>query len=255
MLSGYTLYLEMMSNKVQIVYSSKDENPKEIHDYFSLEAKAMEKVGFIIGSIPNDNANVLIYRGFAMYSRGDYPKDIRYIQGEKEYLSTMQLSLYYPLIKDLSIPTFFVKELNDEIQSKMDELGWERVFIKNDVKSLKNVGAMASVYPDNTLTNIKDNLNQYPVYEFYAIRKYLNPDFFKEEDRYWVLNGKVFFRKNNVPPIVREAARRLNCLGSKYYVIDATPDVVVEVNPGEGADRYGANSPELFAKWFKKAFL
>lgn len=245
----------MMSKIIQIVYSAKDENPLEIHDYFLLEAEAMKSVGFIVGTSPDDMADNLIYRGFAMYYHGNYPKDKRFIQGEKEYFSTMQMSLYYPLIKDLSIPTFFVKELNVEISSKMKELGWNKVFIKNDVKSLKNIGALASVYPDNTLDNIRTGLGYYPNNDIYAIRKYLDIDFFTEEDRYWVLNGKIYYRKKKIPSVVKEAAHRLNQLGSKYYVIDATPSFIVEVNPGEGADRYGINPPELFAKWFKNAFM
>lgn len=114
---------------------------------------------------------------------------------------------------------------------------------------------MASVYPDNTLDNIITGLGYYPKNDFYAVRKYLEPDIFNEEERYWVINGKIYYRKNEIPPVVREAAQRLNKLGSKYYVIDATPSLVVEVNPGEAADRYGVNSPELFAKWFKSAFM
>jgi hypothetical protein len=45
----------------------------------------------------------------------------------------------------------------------------------------------------------------------------------------------------------------LKPLGSHYYVIDAMPDFIVEVNPGESSDRYGDNPPELFASWFKQA--
>ncbi len=245
----------MSSKIIQIVYSAKDENPKEIHNYFVLEAEAMKRVGFIVGTEPNDRAETLIYRGFAMYSPEEYPKDKRFIQGVKEYFSTMQMSVYYPLVKDISIPTFFVKELNNEIQAKMNELGWNKVFVKNDIKSLKNISTMASVYPDNTLDNIITGLGYYPKNDFYAVRKYLEPDIFNEEERYWVINGKIYYRKNEIPPVVREAAQRLNKLGSKYYVIDATPSLVVEVNPGEAADRYGVNSPELFAKWFKSAFM
>ena len=54
--------------------------------------------------------------------------------------------------------------------------------------------------------------------------------------------------------MVIEAAKRLDKLGSKYYTIDATPEFVVEVNPGESSDRHAVNSAELFASWIKKEF-
>jgi len=47
----------------------------------------------------------------------------------------------------------------------------------------------------------------------------------------------------------------LKPIGSKCYVIDATPEIIIEVNPGESSDRYLENSPTLFAEWFKDAFL
>lgn len=254
MLYGCTHCSEMM-NKVQIVYSARDTNNSDIHPYFQKEAEAMKRVGFLVGVEPLLEANTLIYKGFAIYSQDNYPQDSRYIQGWKEYHSTMRLSIYYPLIEDISIPTFFVSELNEELLVKMNELGWSKVFIKNDVKSLRNIGTTASVYPDTSLIDIKKGLDYYPVQGCYAIRKCLNPEVFQDEDRYWVLNGKIYFRNNNIPKVVYEAAQKLNQLGSKYYVIDATPNFIVEVNPGECADRYGVNSPELFAKWFKDAFL
>lgn len=77
----------------------------------------------------------------------------------------------------------------------------------------------------------------------------------QEEERYWVLNGNIYHRHNNIPDVVKEAAKRLNTMGSKYYTIDATPDFVVEVNPGESSDRHAVNSAELFASWIKKEFV
>ena len=58
-----------------------------------------------------------------------------------------------------------------------------------------------------------------------------------------------------MPNVVKEAAKRLNKLGSKYYTIDATPEFIVEVNPGESSDRHAVNSAELFANWIKKEFV
>jgi hypothetical protein len=88
----------------------------------------------------------------------------------------------------------------------------------------------------------------------YAIRKFIEKDIIDQEERYWVLNGNVYHRSNQIPEVVKKAAERLNKLGSRYYTIDATPEFVVEVNPGESSDRHAVNSPELFASWIKKEF-
>jgi Uma2 family endonuclease len=65
----------------------------------------------------------------------------------------------------------------------------------------------------------------------------------------------IFYHRDNfIPDIVKESAKRLNKIGSKYYTIDATPNFVVEVNPGESSDRHAVNSAELFASWIKKEF-
>ena len=86
-----------------------------------------------------------------------------------------------------------------------------------------------------------------------AIRKFLDPSLFYEEERYWIIMGKIYHRTGFVPDIVKEAAERLSVLGSKYYSIDAIPNMIVEVNPGESSDRLGVNSASLFASWWKDA--
>ncbi|WP_304289966.1 hypothetical protein [Porphyromonas uenonis] len=59
-----------------------------------------------------------------------------------------------------------------------------------------------------------------------------------------MLNGKDFRRDS-----LYEAK------GGRYFTIDATPQFVIEVNPGESSDRHGENSAELFASWFVDAFF
>ena len=88
----------------------------------------------------------------------------------------------------------------------------------------------------------------------FAIRKFIEQEIIEKEERYWVFNGNIYHRHNVIPNVVIEAAKRLDKLGSKYYTIDATPEFVVEVNPGESSDRHAVNSAELFASWIKKEF-
>lgn len=88
----------------------------------------------------------------------------------------------------------------------------------------------------------------------YVIRKFLPSEIMEQEERYWVLNNHVYHRSGIIPPVVMEAAKRLKVLNSPYYVIDATPNIIVEINPGVSSDAYPENIPQPFAKWIKKEF-
>ncbi len=241
----------MKTNDIQFLY------PKRAFESsaFLPEIEAFRNFGFIVENNPQEDAQLILYRGFILWKQSDYPIDKRIWQGWKEYQATSLLSIYYPLIADICIPTFFVDELDQKvIKREMEKRKLECVFIKNDVKSLFCIDETASVYPKHSLLEIKENLDKYPPFEGakYAIRQYVDADW-TQEDRYFVINDRIFHRSGIIPPVVQEAAKRLKPLGSHYYVIDAMPDFIVEVNPGESSDRYGDNPPELFASWFKQA--
>lgn len=240
---------------MQIVYLSSDENKNEIHSHFKEEAEAKQKMGLMVGTVPDANAKKLLYRGFSMLSKKDYPADIRFLNNYETYINYFYLSRYYPCISDLTIETFFVDDLNDELLKLIKEKGWEKVFIKKEITALEHIHEGKSVWPDTTLHEMKDLFSKCEIKGAkYGVRKYIDPEILKDELRYWVLNGRIYRRDNIIPDIVKEAAERLNIMGSKYYTIDATPELIVEVNPGESSDRHAENSPEIFASWFKKEF-
>lgn len=241
----------MKINKIQFLY------PRSAFDcgMFRPEIKALRECGFIVDDMPYEDVKLILYRGFRMWKKSEYPSDDRIWQGWNAYKSTSLLSIYYPLIKDICIPTFFVDDLDEKhIKSEMDKRGWNAVFIKNDVKSLFHIDGTASVFPKHSLAEIKEQLSKFPSMEGakYAIRKYIDADWVQEE-RYFVINDQIFHRSGIIPLIVKEAAERLKVLGSHYFVIDAMPEFIVEVNPGESSDRWGDNSPDLFASWFVQA--
>ena len=113
---------------------------------------------------------------------------------------------------------------------------------------------MASVWPINSIEELRCKYENLPYKGVYAVRKFINPEIFYDEERYWVILNKIYHRSGVIPDIVREAVERLSVLGSNYYTIDAIPDMIVEINPGESSDRLGVNSGELFAMWWKDAF-
>lgn len=243
-----------MKNTFQIVYPVSESDENIIHSLFYAEAKAAEKIGIMVGTKPLDIAKKIMYRGFAVYNENEYPQDDRYINSYKEYTSYLYLSQYYEHIKNLSIETLFVDELDKTVPELIKGRGWLKAFIKKDTIALEHIEEGKSVYPTTSLDEMRSLYAEFDVAGKYAIRKFIEPKIMEKELRYWVLNGNIYRRDGIIPDIVKEAASRLNKLGSKYYTIDATPEMIIEVNPGESSDRHAENSAELFVSWIKKEF-
>ena len=164
---------------------------------------------------------------------------------------------YYPVIEDLTIPTFFVDQLDERVDEEMARRGWQEAFIKKDAKALECVAPGMSIYPRHSFEEMQPYFDEM-IGEKYCIRQVMDEQYIFENDaRYWVLNGKVYRRDNlPIPEIVYEGAERLiKAGGGKYFTIDATPEFIIEVNPGESSDRHGENSAELFASWWYDAFI
>ncbi len=222
----------MKQEKVfQIVYAKDRDNPSQITPYFQEESEAMQKVGFLVGTEPMEEATDLIYRSFTIMQEEAYPNDKRYLHSWQENALYHFIDLYYPIIEDLTIESFFV-----------------------DRFALEHIEEGLSLFPKHSTKEMMKYFRQED--KPYAIRRYVEPELLEDDTRYWVLNGKVYRRDNlPIPKVVYEAAERLNRHGGKYYTIDATNEFVIEINPGESSDRHGENTLEVFASWFRDAFL
>lgn len=248
-------YLDMTKNrKLQILYQSDPNNSDKIASYLVEEATAMENAGFLVGTKPVTKAYQILYRGCTIWKESDYPQYDNMLQGWKEYSQTLFLSQYYPLVKDLTMPTFFCKSLNDETVREIEMRKWDKAFVKNDVSALVSFGSDMSTWPITTFEEMTKRFNKMPATALFAIRKYVEIPLYSEE-RYWVLNNKIYHKSGVIPDVVRKAVRKMKVTGSLYYTIDATPELIIEVNPGESSDRYFENSTDIFALWFSDAFL
>jgi hypothetical protein len=196
----------------------------------------------------------LMYRGGSNLVESWYNKDGRFINKLEHLRNYLYMSEYLPPIADLSMETFFVDELNEDVLFELEKRGLAKAFIKKDKKALEHIEEGKSVWPNTSMDEMRLLYDEMQIDGKYAIRKFIEKDIIDQEERYWVLNGNVYHRSNQIPEVVKKAAERLNKLGSRYYTIDATPEFVVEVNPGESSDRHAVNSPELFASWIKKEF-
>lgn len=245
----------MGRKKIQIVYGRDKENPNRVFNIWRSEAIALANAGFVVDKEPLPESEVLLYRGPSMPVSIDYPKDSRYIHNFEINSNYLFMSKYYPLISDLSIETYIFDDLDERVDQKMEELGWDKVFIKKDQKALEySDDGNKCFYPETSLEEMKKYYEEYQTVGKYCVRKFIESERLEADRRYWVLNGNIYVHDNIVPDIVREAAKRLDKFGGKYYTIDATPEFIIEVNPGESSDRHAVNSAELFASWFWKEF-
>jgi hypothetical protein len=244
----------MLSKGFQVIYQADPDNSKQVHWVYLEEAKALQAEGISVATIADNSSTELLYRGGRNLVKKLYENDCRFINQYQHFLSCDSMFKYLPHISDLSIETFFVEDLNEDTELIIKNKGWDKAFIKKDVKSLEHIVDGKSFWPYTTFEEMKKLYNEMKIDGKYAIRKFIEQDILEQEERYWILNGNIYHRDNLVPEIVKEATKRLNKFGSKIYTIDATPNVVVEVNPGECSDRHAVNSAELFASWIKKEF-
>jgi len=244
-----------MKYKFQMIYTSDPEDHTEIVERFRTEAEVMREMGINVSTSSDDDSTHLMYKGFSIVHPENYPSDPRYLNTFAQNINYLLMSVYYPLIKEFSIETFFTEDLNETVIEEIKKRGWDKAFIKKDMKALENFEEGKSMWPNTSFDEMKTLYDEMKIEGKYAIRKFIEKEIIDEEERYWVFNGNIYHRHKKIPEVVQEAAKRLNKLGSKYYTIDATSDFVVEVNPGESSDRHAVNSAELFASWIKKEFV
>lgn len=239
-----------------MVFKEDWEEKGTVIRFFREDYEAFQRAGIPVGLKPMPEAEHLIYRSSTIYSPKDYPTDPRFIHTYDINDFYLKMHRYLPVIEDLSIPTFFADKLDDKVVEEMERRGWKEAFIKKDAKALEAVEPGMSFYPRHSFEEMMEYFSEMRG-EKYCIRQVMDAQYIFENDaRYWVLNGRVYRRDNlPIPAIVTEAARRLTEAGKgRYFTIDATPEFVIEVNPGESSDRHGENSAELFASWFAKEF-
>ena len=244
----------IMNLDFQIVYTASEDDENDFHWLCKSEALAMRNIGIAVGTKPSADAKHLMYRGTTIKNEKFYPTDPRFLNTYSENANYLYLSKYYPHIEDLSIDTFFVDDLNETVIESIKQKGWSKAFIKKDLRALEHIEEGKSVWPNTSIGEMNMLYDELNIDGKYAIRKFIEPEIMEKELRYWVFNGRIYRRDNIIPDIVKKASVRLNKLGSKYYTIDATPEMIIEVNPGESSDRHGENSAELFASWIKKEF-
>lgn len=226
------------------------------------EMEAMRALGLSVSDKPAPDAEKLLYRSYIINDKKDFPDDPRYISRWEDYMATSDMSKYLPLIEDLTIPSFIAQELDESTEKRLLELGWEKAFVRSGLKSLKYTFPESDteedlpVWPAVSMTRLAEAYNECRDYMGppYIIRKYIPEEVMIHEERYWVINNNAYHRSGIIPDVVKTAVERLKQLNAPYYVIDATPDFIVEINPGVSSDPYPDNIPHHFPKWIYREF-
>lgn len=243
-------------NKIQILYPFNED--KKVVGELEKEAKLMVSKGFIVNPLIQNDIDLLLYRGKKILNENMSIKHPKIIQGWDAIHKTSYMHEYYPIICNYSIPTFFLKELNEpEIKNILKENNWDKVFIKSPSRSLFFISNFASVWPITSLTEIKENFRKRNLNGPYAIRKYIEKaNIFFEEQRYWILNGKAYHPSGKVPDFITKKGNEMfKFSGSHYFTMDVAGDYIVEINPGESSDRGCDNPLDFFCEIFAKEFL
>ncbi|MBR3092816.1 MAG: hypothetical protein IKG99_07310 [Bacteroidaceae bacterium] len=249
---------------LQIIYQSECFEPStpDFHNGWLNEMDAMRKCGISVSDTPHPEAEQLLYRSYMISEEKDFPTDPRYISRWQDYHATNDMSVYLPLIQDLTIPSFVTYELNRNTVATIKSLGWKRAFVRSSVKSLKYMFPESHteedlpVWPDVSIERLAEAYKEEreTLKPPYIVRQFMPKQTMFQEDRYWIIKHHAYHRSGIIPEVVAKAVERLKTLNAPYYVIDATPDFVVEVNPGVSSDPYPENIPLFFPRWIKKEF-
>lgn len=249
---------------LQIIYPEKCFEPStpEYHNGWYDEIAAMRKIGLSVSTEPSPDAKKLLLRSYIIHKEKDFPNAPRYISRWTDYTSIRNMDNYLYLIEDITIPSFITPVLNQTTEEEIRKRGWERAFIRSREKSLKYMFPESQtedklpVWPDVSMESLskayQDAMES--MKPPYVVRKYMPENIMHQEERYWVLNNHIYHRTGIIPPVVTEAAKRLQVLNAPYYVIDATPTFIIELNAGVSSDAYPENIPDYFPKWIKQEF-
>jgi hypothetical protein len=260
---------------MHVIYPCDPLNPKTCDEYYTAELAAMDAAGFNasvfsfeefqagsfrVFPVPPANSTIL-YRGWMLSSieYGNFTSAVSQTGGHlltdaQTYLLTHYLPNWYSLIPKLT-PETRIFPADADLAVELRSLGWNKYFIKDYVKSLKtSTGSIIST-PEQAATVISE-MRQFrgTIEGGFCVRQVEN--FLPEtEKRYFVLNSVPCSMSSEIPPIVKECARRIRSPFFSVDVIQREDGVlrIVEIGDGQVSDLVGwtpARFAEILAEHF-----
>ncbi|WP_407539023.1 ATP-grasp domain-containing protein [Deinococcus radiomollis] len=167
------------------------------------------------------------------------------------YLQTHHLPRWFPLLADLTPETVCFRDLAS-VQTELRNLGWDRFFIKDFVKSLKTGSGSLIERPEQIGTLMHD-MKQFrgKIEGGICARRF--EEFRPEtERRYFVLDGLAASSDGTPPPqIVQDCADRIPSCFFSVDVAERADGVlqVVEIGDGQVSDLVGWAVPRFVELW------
>lgn len=253
---------------MHILFPADYFSPKQPDEMYLPQAKAFATYGLTYATVnlddlkptlrltpPPAEGETVLYRGW-MLSAAEYEQLEQLIiraggipyTPKSAYLLTHHLPNWYPLLKDLT-PETKIFSVDHDLKAALSELGWERYFIKNYVKSLKtSVGSIISS-PDQIDEVIREMEAYRGTIEGGICVRRVEDFIVESEVRYFVVKGQPCSRHEDepIPDIVKICAERIQ---SDFYSVDVVKtetgrERIVEIGDGQVSDIVGWSAERL----------
>ncbi|MEG4322280.1 MULTISPECIES: ATP-grasp domain-containing protein [unclassified Microcoleus] len=176
----------------------------------------------------------------------------RAFTSKPEYLLTHYLPNWYPLIAHLT-PTTKFYTVDDDLESELKILSWERFFIKDYVKSLKTSVGSIIEQPSEIKTVVTQMQKFRGTIEGGICVRQVEDFAVESERRYFVVRGQPFAAAldEEIPDIVRECAVRIKSNFFCVDVVDRKDGVkrIVEIGDGQVSDIVGWSAERFAQLW------
>jgi len=249
------------------VFPSDFINNKKPDEFYEKEYNLFKSAGYPVYLInidelqhakvyPSLGDDELIYRGW-MLSEEQYTQMYKKLDRQMlvrpcDYLKSHHLPGWYENIKKFTIESVITTE--QDAATTFTELGWDKAFMKDYVKSLKT-GKGSIVDSAEDVERALADIRQFKgfIEKGIVFRKVkdIEPD---SETRFFVLNGKIFSPVDNEDMyyIADKVSHKHDAL---FYTIDIARNsvgelFVVEIGDGQVSDTVGWNI-ENFVEMFK----
>lgn len=243
-------------------------NPRATDEYFKSQAEVLGIGGYSLFSLEDRRVNGRIpsgkrvmYRGW-MLNGDDYllltdlveSADGKMLTTPQQYLNAHHIPNWYPLVSDFTAETvvFPLEQLNSagfDLVSELRNLGWEKFFLKDYVKSLKT-GRGSLIDSAEDAPKVMALMEQFrgAIEGGLCVRKY-EPGL-RDEQRYFILNGEIRSVIHREPDMetLNSVAKRID---SPLFSVDIAYDAdsrtrLVEIGDGQVSDLVNGWTPQLF---------
>jgi hypothetical protein len=247
--------------------------PRQVDEMYNEEAEAFTQAGCSVSRIDSeklttqpvkikplcDAGSTVVYRGWMMAPNEyiNFEQSVKDSGGQpfitsEVYQLTHYLPNWYGLIKDLT-PETTVLPLDADWSNELANLGWDKFFVKDYVKSLKTSVGSVIEKPDE-IQLVAEEMKKFrgSIEGGLCIRRVEN--FLSDtEQRYFVINGNPYAANplREIPEIVFTCADRVR---SPFFSVDVVQTVggdlrVVEIGDGQVSDLVGWSVDRFVELW------